>query len=109
MQLAALIVVTGGLGFIGKHVLRRMLEQGRHVKNNDSVSYAADHKAKRESECNPNYRFQRADIAMLDFLPQWCAAAVSSLVAICAHHPFSAGKICAIALIGIGVIWLALE
>lgn len=37
-----LVSVTGGLGFIGKHFIRRCLEHGVHVRNFDKVSYAAD-------------------------------------------------------------------
>ena len=65
-----IVVVTGGLGFIGKHFVRRCLEQGCFVKNFDKISYAADLKVMAEFEAHPNYRFHQADIARLDFLPE---------------------------------------
>jgi dTDP-glucose 4,6-dehydratase len=65
-----IIVVTGGLGFIGKHFVRRCLNQGMVVKNFDLVSYAADLTAKREFEDHRNYRFFQHDIRTLDFLPE---------------------------------------
>jgi dTDP-glucose 4,6-dehydratase len=65
-----IVIVTGGLGFIGKHFVRRCLEQGRFVRNIDSVSYAADRVAKVEFERCKNYRFLEADISKLDFLPE---------------------------------------
>jgi dTDP-glucose 4,6-dehydratase len=70
MQKSEIIVVTGGLGFIGKHFVRRCLDEGRVVKNFDLISYAADHAAKREFEEHRNYRFTQADIRTLDFLPE---------------------------------------
>jgi dTDP-glucose 4,6-dehydratase len=65
-----IIVVTGGLGFIGKHFVRRCLEAGRFVKNVDRVSYAADRTAMEEFAAYRNYRFYQADIVVLDFLPE---------------------------------------
>lgn len=70
MNKTEIIVVTGGLGFIGKHFVRRCLENGHVVKNFDLVSYAADHAAMSEFQDNPNYRFQQADIRTLEFLPE---------------------------------------
>ena len=70
MQKSEIIVVTGGLGFIGKHFVRRCLDEGRVVKNFDLISYAADHAAKREFEERRNYRFTQADIRTLEFLPE---------------------------------------
>jgi dTDP-glucose 4,6-dehydratase len=70
MQRSEIFVVTGGLGFIGKHFVRRCLKQGRFVRNIDKVSYAADGAAVAEFEQFANYRFHRADISTLDFLPQ---------------------------------------
>ncbi len=37
-----ILLVTGGLGFIGKHFVRRVLEQGYNVINVDHMNYAAD-------------------------------------------------------------------
>lgn len=65
-----IIVVTGGLGFIGKHFVRRCLADGHFVRNVDKVSYAADHAAKAEFDTHKNYRFHEADIVNLDFLPE---------------------------------------
>jgi dTDP-glucose 4,6-dehydratase len=65
-----IIIVTGGLGFIGKHFVRRCLDLGCFVKNVDKVSYAADLKAKVEFESHASYRFLEADVASLSFLPE---------------------------------------
>lgn len=65
-----IILVTGGLGFIGKHFVRRCLAHGHFVRNIDNVGYAADHAVNSEFTAFPNYRFINADIRDLDFLPQ---------------------------------------
>lgn len=70
MHKSEIIVVTGGLGFIAKHFVRRCLDEGRVVKNFDLVSYAADHAVKREFEQHRNYRFTQADIRTMEFLPE---------------------------------------
>lgn len=70
MQNSDIIVVTGGLGFIGKHFVARCVAAGRLVKNFDAVSYAADLAAMREFEQHPNYLFTRADIRTMKFLPE---------------------------------------
>lgn len=70
MLKSEIIVVTGGLGFIGKHFVRRCLEEGRFVKNIDKISYAADRTALEEFKRYKNYRFHEADIVNLDFLPE---------------------------------------
>lgn len=70
MTFSQIIVVTGGLGFIGKHFVRRCLEMGYFVKNIDSVSYAADLKVKDEFELHQNYRFIGSDIGQLSHLPE---------------------------------------
>lgn len=70
MDSSSLILVTGGLGFIGKHFVRRALDLGCSVRNFDLVSYAADLKAKAEFEAHPNYKHLKADIQTVDFLPE---------------------------------------
>jgi len=65
-----IIVVTGGLGFIGKYFVRRCLEDGHFVRNIDRMNYAADLAVNAELARFPNYRFMKADIRDLDFLPE---------------------------------------
>lgn len=65
-----IILVTGGLGFIGKYFVRRCLAEGHFVRNVDKVGYAADHAVNAEFTAFPNYRFINADIRDLDFLPE---------------------------------------
>ena len=70
MTNSEIFVITGGLGFIGKHFVRRCLEEGRFVKNIDRVSYAADRVVMEEFKAYRNYRFYETDIVTLDFLPE---------------------------------------
>jgi dTDP-glucose 4,6-dehydratase len=65
-----IVVVTGGLGFIGKYFVRRCLEDGHFVRNIDRMNYAADLAVNAELARFSNYRFMNADIRDLDFLPQ---------------------------------------
>lgn len=65
-----LILVTGGLGFIGKHFVRKCLDEGHFVTNVDVVNYAADRYANEEFKTHPNYRHLQQDIATLDHLPE---------------------------------------
>lgn len=65
-----LILVTGGLGFIGKHFVQRCLDLGHFVTNIDNQNYAADQFANKLFEEKDNYRFLKADIANLNHLPE---------------------------------------
>ena len=70
MTKSEIFVVTGGLGFIGKHFVRRCLDEGRFIKNIDCVSYAADRAVLEEFKSFHNYRFYQANIVTMDFLPE---------------------------------------
>ena len=70
MPHSEIYVVTGGLGFIGKHFVRRCLEDGHFVKNIDSISYAADRIVNDEFSRYKNYRFYQSDIVTMEFLPE---------------------------------------
>ncbi|MBO6900921.1 MAG: GDP-mannose 4,6-dehydratase [Rhizobiaceae bacterium] len=70
MPHSEIYVVTGGLGFIGKHFVRRCLEDGHFVKNIDSISYAADRVVNDEFSSYKNYRFYQSDIVTMEFLPE---------------------------------------
>lgn len=62
-------LVTGGLGFIGKHFIKKCLTEGHNVINIDCYSYAADRKASLEFKTYPNYIESREYIANLTYLP----------------------------------------
>lgn len=65
-----LIVITGGLGFIGKHFVKKCLAEDHFVTNVDIVNYAADRYVNEEFKSYVNYRHLAQDIATLDHLPE---------------------------------------
>ena len=71
-----IILITGGLGFIGKHLVKRCLAMGHFVINVDCVNYAADRIVREEFRQHPNYRCLEVDIARFDYLPE-CDAIVN--------------------------------
>lgn len=59
-------LVTGGLGFIGSHFVKRALQSGWKVINIDKVTYAS---LKLDCDTDSNYQFIKKDIAEIDLLP----------------------------------------
>lgn len=56
------ILVTGGAGFIGSAVVRRLVASGQRVVTLDKLTYSGSLTSLREVEGNPNHRFVEADI-----------------------------------------------
>ena len=56
------VMITGGAGFIGGAVVRRLVKRGYHVVNLDKLTYAGNLDSLRGVEGQPNYRFVQADI-----------------------------------------------
>jgi len=59
------ILITGGAGFIGSHVVRRFVQRYPHVDiyNLDALTYAGNLENIKDIENMPNYTFIKADIA----------------------------------------------
>jgi len=58
------ILITGGAGFIGSHVVRRFVTKYPEVRivNLDKLTYAGNLENLKDVEGSPNYEFVRADI-----------------------------------------------
>ena len=62
------ILITGGAGFIGSHVVRLFVNKypEYHIVNLDKLTYAGNLANLKDIEDKPNYTFVKADIADLD-------------------------------------------
>ena len=64
------ILITGGAGFIGSHVVRQFLRNHSelHIVNLDKLTYAGNLENLRDVEHLPNYTFEKGDIADAAFV-----------------------------------------
>ena len=62
------LLITGGAGFIGSHVVRLFVEKypDYRIINLDKLTYAGNLSNLRDIEDKPNYRFVKADIYDFD-------------------------------------------
>src|SRR5438105_2649676 len=56
------VLVTGGAGFIGSAVCRRLVGAGVNVLNVDALTYAGNLASLATMDNAPNYRFARTDV-----------------------------------------------
>ena len=68
MEFKKSIIITGGAGFIGSHVVRLLVNKysGYHIINVDKLTYAGNLANLKDIEGRPNYTFVRADICDFD-------------------------------------------
>jgi len=64
------ILITGGAGFIGSHVVRRMVNNypGYQIFNLDALTYAGNLENIADVQEKPNYTFIKGDIVDADFI-----------------------------------------
>ncbi|MEO5601210.1 MAG: dTDP-glucose 4,6-dehydratase [Cyclobacteriaceae bacterium] len=66
------IIITGGAGFIGSHVVRLMVNKYKkyQIINLDKLTYAGNLENLKDVEQAPNYHFEKGDILDIEFLFQ---------------------------------------
>ncbi|MCZ2100780.1 MAG: dTDP-glucose 4,6-dehydratase [Chitinophagales bacterium] len=64
------ILITGGAGFIGSHVVRRFVKEypAYHIVNLDALTYAGNLENLKDIEDRPNYTFVKGDIGDHDLI-----------------------------------------
>lgn len=64
------IIITGGAGFIGSHVVRRFVQNypNYHIVNLDKLTYAGNLANLKDIEHLPNYQFVKGDIVDSEFI-----------------------------------------
>lgn len=69
---AKTIIITGGAGFIGSHVVRRFVTQYPEytIVNLDKLTYAGNLANLKDIETAPNYKFEKGDICDTSFIEQ---------------------------------------
>lgn len=69
---AKTIIITGGAGFIGSHVVRRFVTQYPEytIVNLDKLTYAGNLANLKDIEGAPNYKFEKGDICDTHFVEQ---------------------------------------
>ena len=67
------IVITGGAGFIGSHVVRRFVKNYPNytIVNLDKLTYAGNLANLKDIEHEPNYKFVKGDIVDIGFIDQF--------------------------------------
>jgi dTDP-glucose 4,6-dehydratase len=66
------LLITGGAGFIGSHVVRRLVKtyQQYSIVNLDALTYAGNLANLSDVQDEPNYRFVKGDITDKEFIQQ---------------------------------------
>ena len=64
------IIITGGAGFIGSHVVRLFVNKypDYHIINLDKLTYAGNLANLKDVENRPNYTFVKADICDFEMM-----------------------------------------
>ena len=70
MKFDKTILITGGAGFIGSHVVRRFVKQypNYNIYNLDALTYAGNLENIKDIEDAPNYTFIKGDIVDSQFI-----------------------------------------